>query len=275
MKEAPAAIVAPHAGYHYSGQCAAHAYAQVDVSELERVVLLGPSHNAHFEKCAIPPGIVIQYDTPLGPLQLDTPAIEALRKQSTFSTSRIETDEAEHSLELHLPYIKHLLDLSGNSTARLLPIMVGNISKKDEAKVGKTIERYLSDPKSLVVISTDFCHWGKRFGFFWHDEQRFKSVAESVEALDALAIDIVRKQDPAAFAEYISMYKATICGKHPLAVLLHSLNASSSKFSVRMLNYDRSNTPKSFEDSSVSYVAAAVHSQPAQAQQAQAGAEQA
>lgn len=254
--------MAPHAGYNYSGKCAAYAYGAVDATDLERVVLLGPSHNVAFDKCAVPASNVAEYSTPLGNLQLDTNAIEALKRQPSFTTLAMQTDEEEHSLELHLPFIKYTLDLCHNTSARLLPIMVGHISSKDESRVAKLLEKYLSDPKSLVIISTDFCHWGKRFSFFWHDDQRFKSIAESVEALDSLAMDIMRKQDPSAFAEYLRTYKSTICGKHPLAILLHCLSTTNSSFKVRIANYDRSNTPQSYEDSSVSYVAALVEPMP-------------
>lgn len=76
-------------------------------------------------------------------------------------------------------------------------------------------------------------------------------------------MDIIEDQDPDAFASYLRRYSNTICGRHPIAVLLHSLNCSSEQFSVTFLNYDRSCLARSFDDSSVSYASAVVTPLPA------------
>lgn len=98
------AIIAPHAGYSYSGPAAAWAYAAVPTEKIKRVFLLGPSHHAYL------PGVALSkfeaYETPLGDIPLDIDTINELRATRIFSDMKSSTDEDEHSLEMHLPYIR-------------------------------------------------------------------------------------------------------------------------------------------------------------------------
>lgn len=165
----PRAIIAPHAGYHFSGKCAAHSYKRVDASRVDRIILMGPSHRVYMDRAALPQSSVSEYNTPLGPLPLDTSTLDELRRSGRFKALDMATDEAEHSLELHLPYLRHVL---GGSSARLVPIMVGALSEEEERQVGRLLEPYLRDERTLFVVSSDFCHWGRRFGFFFHDPSR-------------------------------------------------------------------------------------------------------
>lgn len=97
------AIIAPHAGYSYSGPPAAWAYKAIDWSNCRRVFLLGPSHHFYLTGCAL--SQCDQYATPLGNLKIDLEVVEELRGTGMFDDMELEDDEAEHSLEMHLPYI--------------------------------------------------------------------------------------------------------------------------------------------------------------------------
>lgn len=82
-------------------------------------------------------------------------------------------DEAEHSLELHLPYIHHMLrrqypSSKTSSYPPLVPIMVGSTSPTTERAFGDLLAPYLSDPSNAFIISSDFCHWGSRFGYTYY-----------------------------------------------------------------------------------------------------------
>ena len=74
-------------------------------------------------------------------------------------------DEAEHSLEMHIPYIKKVLP-----DVKLVPIMVGNLNSKLEKEYGIKLAPYLADDTNLFVISSDFCHWGSNFDFYYHEK---------------------------------------------------------------------------------------------------------
>ncbi|EEH40092.1 DUF52 domain-containing protein [Paracoccidioides lutzii Pb01] len=171
-------IIAPHAGYAYSGPCAAFAYKTLDLSNAERIFLIGPSHNHILSTLALPQ--LTCYLTPLSrePLPLDTELIAHLLTSTNASNHRFTTmspavDSAEHSLELHLPYIHHLLRrlYPTKPTAQyppLVPIMVGSTLPAAEAAFGSVLAPYLADPSNAFIISSDFCHWGLRFGHTYY-----------------------------------------------------------------------------------------------------------
>ncbi|KAL8669466.1 MAG: hypothetical protein Q9168_005939, partial [Polycauliona sp. 1 TL-2023] len=108
-------IIAPHAGYSYSGPAAAYAYKCLDLSRCKHIFLLGPSHHLYLPTCALPLPSLKTYSTPLGPIPLDTSTLSTLRSTNEFTALPLEDDEAEHSLEMHLPYIRHLLSRSPSS----------------------------------------------------------------------------------------------------------------------------------------------------------------
>ncbi|KAH8693739.1 DUF52 domain protein [Talaromyces proteolyticus] len=167
-------IIGPHAGYAYSGPCAAWAYKSLDLSNAKRIFLLGPSHHHALATIALPE--LTSYATPLSkdPLPLDTETIKKLSSSSSrFETMSRRTDEREHSMELHLPYIHRKLQLTfpDRSTSEyppLVPIMVGNTSADTERTVGALLAPYLADQSNAFIISSDFCHWGQRFGYTYY-----------------------------------------------------------------------------------------------------------
>ncbi|EEH04593.1 DUF52 domain-containing protein [Histoplasma capsulatum G186AR] len=170
-------IIAPHAGYAYSGPCAAWAYKALDLSKAKRIFLLGPSHHHHLSTLALPQ--LTSYKTPLSPdpLPLDTDLITHLLSTTStnphFTTMSPPVDSAEHSLELHLPYIHHLLRTLYPTRApaaypRLVPMMVGSTSPATEAAFGALLAPYLADDTNAFVVSSDFCHWGLRFGYTYY-----------------------------------------------------------------------------------------------------------
>jgi AmmeMemoRadiSam system protein B len=97
------AVIAPHAGYSYSGRCAAFAFANIDPQQISRVFLLGPSHHYNTRKCALSTASI--YKTPLGDLPIDLEVYQELRATGKFEVMNLSVDEAEHSMEMHLPYL--------------------------------------------------------------------------------------------------------------------------------------------------------------------------
>ena len=101
------ALIAPHAGYAYSGPTAAWAYRHVVPDGVRRVLILGPSHSAYLAGCAV--SGCDAYATPAGDITVDGAARAALLATGQFETMDLAVDEREHSLELHLPYIAHVM----------------------------------------------------------------------------------------------------------------------------------------------------------------------
>jgi AmmeMemoRadiSam system protein B/AmmeMemoRadiSam system protein A len=146
----PKAIVAPHAGYVYSGSIAAEVYARVrnGAKTISRVVLLGPSHRVGFAGIATTAAHF--YQTPLGQVPLDTAAtgeIEQLPGVQTMEQAHAE----EHSLEVHLPFLQRCLD-----SFCLIPLVVGDATPETVARVIQTL---WGGPETLLVISSDLSHY--------------------------------------------------------------------------------------------------------------------
>lgn len=146
----PKALIAPHAGYIYSGPVAAHAYAHLEPVKdiIKRVVLLGPCHRVAVEGLALSSADAFQ--TPLGPVGIDhtmDDALRALPQVQTFDATHAD----EHSLEVHIPFLQTVLD-----DFKLIPLVVGQTSPDEVAEVLKLL---WGGPETLIVVSTDLSHY--------------------------------------------------------------------------------------------------------------------
>ncbi len=140
----PKALVAPHAGYIYSGPIAASAFARV-TAPIERVVLIGPAHRM-FVRGMVSPG-ADRLETPLGEVVVD---VESLARVP-YVTPHPEVHAQEHSLEVELPFIQKVAP-----NARVVPIAVSHANASD---VGLAIEALWGGPETLIVISSDLSHY--------------------------------------------------------------------------------------------------------------------
>jgi hypothetical protein len=148
--EPPKAIIAPHAGYIYSGPVAASVYARLARAhdKIERVVLLGPSHRVPFYGLAVTGASTFR--TPLGDIRIDLQAVEkVLELPQVVSLDAAHANE--HSLEVQLPFLQLLLD-----DFELVPLVVGDTNSEQVAAV---LERLWGGPETLIVISSDLSHY--------------------------------------------------------------------------------------------------------------------
>lgn len=146
----PKVLIAPHAGYVYSGAIAASAYCRVAAAanRIERVVLLGPAHRVRLHGLALP--AANRFETPLGIVQCDEAAMAAVRDLPQVVVSD-EAHAQEHSLEVHLPFLQLIL-----GEFRLVPLVVGAASAEQVAEV---LERLWGGDETLIVISSDLSHY--------------------------------------------------------------------------------------------------------------------
>ena len=146
----PKALIAPHAGYIYSGPIAAHAYNLLApiAQQIKRVILLGPAHRVAIDGLALPGADV--FETPFGGVEVDLAAVQQIvhLPQVTFSP---EAHAQEHSLEVHLPFLQTLLP-----NFKLLPLVVGRASPQQVAEV---LELLWGGPETLILISSDLSHY--------------------------------------------------------------------------------------------------------------------
>eukprot|EP01029_Cantina_marsupialis_P006910 TRINITY_DN17621_c0_g1_i1.p1 TRINITY_DN17621_c0_g1~~TRINITY_DN17621_c0_g1_i1.p1 ORF type:complete len:315 (-),score=74.75 TRINITY_DN17621_c0_g1_i1:59-1003(-) len=247
------AIIGPHAGTRFSGPTAAHAYVNLDPKTTKRIFLLGPSHHVYLGHCVV--SKQTEYETPLGNIKVDVEIAEKLTKTEGFDYMTKSTDELEHSLEMHLPFIAYQM---GDADYSLVPIMVGHISDSQAEEYGKELSKYLVEEGTVFIISSDFCHWGARFGFQYH-EKRHGAIHESISWLDHEGMKKISEKDPKGFAKYLAKYGNTICGRNPIEILLYAIKNSKDideNYEMNFLFYDQSSAVVSPRDSSVSYAVA-------------------
>jgi len=146
----PKVLIAPHAGYVYSGSIAASAYACVAslAGGISRVVLLGPAHRAHVRGLALP--AATQFITPLGPVSIDQDAVDSVATLSQVVVSD-EAHAGEHSLEVQLPFMQQVL-----GEFQLVPFVVGNAAPTEVAEV---LDILWGGAETLIVISSDLSHY--------------------------------------------------------------------------------------------------------------------
>jgi len=240
-------IIGPHAGYYYSGSTAAWSYANINPSCYDRVVLLGPCHYKGISACGLPSCNI--YETPLGNINVDTVEVEKLSKLKNFVYVKKEDEEQEHSLEMHLPYIKYIF---GEQDIKLLPIMVGSLNQKSAEYFGKIFAEYLKEDKTLFIVSSDFCHWGTNFDYMPYNSEDGE-IWQHIEKMDCEGISHITNEDPEAFLTYLKDSKNTICGRHPINVYLYALKFSGLDTITKLVHYKQSSQVKTRKQSSVSY----------------------
>lgn len=172
----PKALIAPHAGYVYSGPVAASAYARIAPlrGTVRRVVLLGPAHRVPLRGLAA--SGADQFLTPLGAVDLDRQAIDALLALPQVRISD-EVHELEHSLEVHLPFLQEVL-----GEFELIPLVVGDASPQE---VDEVLEALWGGPETLIVISSDLSHY--------HDYETARAMDQRTsEAIEALRTEDIR-----------------------------------------------------------------------------------
>lgn len=198
------ALIAPHAGYAYSGPTAAHAFRRLTGAAFRRVIVLGPSHFARFNGASLPAASA--YATPLGEVPI-SPLARELAGQGPFvreahcPTQRPPwgrpwpPDEAtpetwEHAIEVEVPFLQQTL-----GDVELLPVIYGHV---DPLAVAESLSPLL-DPQTLLVVSSDLSH--------------FHSYREA-QALDQSCVEAICTLDEARMAG------EEACGRAPILTLL-------------------------------------------------------
>jgi AmmeMemoRadiSam system protein B len=217
----PKAIVAPHAGYLYSGPIAGSAFAALaaGAAAIRRVVLLGPAHFVACRGLALP--TVDAFATPLGEVPLDPDA--GARLAALPQVERADRPHTpEHSLEVELPFLQRTL-----GDFALVPLVVGDAGDEEVAEV---LDRLWGGEETAIVVSTDLSH------YLDVDSARRRDAA-TARAVEALA--------PAAIAD------DDACGARPLRGLL--LAARARSLAARTLDLRNSSDTASDPDRVVGY----------------------
>lgn len=165
------AIIAPHAGYIYSGPVAAAAYALISecADSIKRAVLIGPAHRVSLRGLAV--SSAGSFSTPLGEVSVDTAAVEQILALPQVTVSD-EAHAAEHSLEVHLPFLQTVCP-----GIQIIPVVVGRASA---AEVADVLAMLWDGPETIIIVSSDLSH-------FYDYETAYaldSATAESIVQLD-------------------------------------------------------------------------------------------
>ncbi len=223
----PKAIIAPHAGYTYSGPVAASAYKLLQPLEnkIKHVVLLGPSHRVAFQGIATPGADY--FSTPLGKIKIDIENC-VLAEQFAFVHKLPAAHEQEHSLEVQLPFLQTVLN-----EFTLTPLVVGDCNPDDVAEL---LNRLWGHEDTLIVISSDLSHYHSY---------------DSAQQLDANTSHAIVHLQP----ENISYEDA--CGRTPLNGLLTL--AKQKHLQIETLDLRNSGDTAGSKDRVVGYGSYVVH----------------
>ncbi|MBI2421851.1 MAG: AmmeMemoRadiSam system protein B [Candidatus Hydrogenedentes bacterium] len=221
------AIVAPHSGYGLSGAIAAQAFKSLTPGQFDKVIVLGPSHFRNIEGCSIP--AVTFFETPFGLVTLQESIIRELCYSPMITmrglryeggSSRKQLHEQEYSIEMVLPFLQERL-----SRFTLVPVLVGEMNDTngmvDPTRVEAVADtiREVLDERTLLVISTDFTHYGHDFSF----KPFVDNAVENIQALDDRAYGRILEKDFDGFLRFLEKTGDPICGADALLVLLKIL----------------------------------------------------
>lgn len=259
-------IVGPHAGYTYAGPTLAESYKALDVTNIKRVFILGPSHHVFFRGARLTK--FAHYETPIGTVPVDVDTTAELSDTGLFDKMSAQTDEDEHSFEMHMPFLYKVASAQG-TVPKLVPILVGSCSAEYERQMASVLAPYFQDKSNAFVISTDFCHWGDRFDYLVYTTKEDCSDArslsysakadpkvpiyKSIEYLDRLGMQKASTGSYDEFNQYLDKTDNTICGRRPLAILLKTVELANSDARLNWIGYAQSSKVHDVLSSSVSY----------------------
>lgn len=227
------ALIAPHAGYMFSGKQAAKAYACLRKDVYRLACIISPSHREYFPAISVYPGDA--YETPLGICNVDHEAREIALSCEGF-VSGFQGHRTEHALEVQLPFLQFVLgDLP------ILPMVMGDQSSKTvmegAACIKKLYENYGND--ILFIVSSDLSHFHS---------------AEAASTMDAYLMDILEKADADMFFDKLQVDEIEACGGGPIVSIMKGLNIVKEE--IRVLGYSHSGEVLKDNDSVVGYTSA-------------------
>jgi AmmeMemoRadiSam system protein B len=229
-------LVAPHAGYIYSGSTAARGYAQLQGESYDVVVIIAPSHQEYFDGVSVYSGDA--YRTPLGQVPVHAHLRELLARHSKCVEVSERGHREEHALEVQLPFLQQVL-----SAFSVLPVVIGNQHRANCYELGHGLASVLREQEYLLVASTDLSHYHS---------------ASVANRLDSLVIDDIARFDYGGLMTDLEEGKAEACGGGPVVtmmVALHSLGVNQ----MQVLHHCNSGDITGDVDRVVGYLSAAAY----------------
>jgi len=212
-------LVAPHAGYMYSGPVAAHSYNRLaSAGPRKSIVIIGPNHTGLGS--GVSTMTAGEWSTPLGEVKVDTELAKEITGNSSLIDVEDEAHKFEHSIEVQLPFLQFIYPRQ----FQFVPICMMLQDLETSKEVGEAVARAVSDKGAVLIASSDWTHYEP------HDE----AVRKDREALRA-AIEM----DPQKFQTTIEEKRVSACGYGPVTAVIHASRILGAK-NGQLLSYKTS-----------------------------------
>jgi hypothetical protein len=226
-------IIAPHAGYAYSGPTAASAYRRLRGASYDAVIIVSPSHREYFEGVSVFDGG--GYATPLGVVPVDHELRERLLNASKEIRRSRAGHQSEHAVEVQLPFLQRAL-----GSCSFVPMVIGHQAPETCFALGQAIAEAVDGHNVLLVASTDLSHYYS---------------AEKAHRLDDVIIGDLRAFDEHGLMDHLEAGTTEACGGGPAVAVLSALRILGSS-RVEIMNYATSGDVTGDLASVVGYVGA-------------------
>ncbi len=229
-KEDVLGIVAPHAGYIYSGRVAASVYSLINITDT--VIMLGPNHTGS----GMPFSIETKgsWNMPMGKVNIDAELALDIQKNSKYLKDDIEAGSYEHSLEVQVPFLQYF-----KKNFKIVPIVISFTDFNTLESIGDSIGEVLKkkNRNCLIIASSDMTHYESE---------------ESANKKDKLAIDNILKLDEKGLYDTIKQFDISMCGIAPTVSMLRAVKLLGAR-SSKLIKYETSGEASGDYSSVVGY----------------------
>ncbi len=231
------ALVVPHAGLVYSGPIAAYSYKLLENSDINTVILCGPSHRLGFDGVSVyGPGVT--WRTPLGDVDCNDAICEQLIAYDKGISVISEAHAGEHCLEVQLPYLQTAL-----SQFEIVPVLIGYPNHDNITRLEGALSDLKLDNHTIMIASSDWQH--------------YRPASQGLK-LDSAGIDCIKRLDPDALESYLKQGKTEACGGAAVVAVMRSAIAKGAN-RAKILKYGDSGDMSGDKSSVVGYAAAVIY----------------
>ena len=199
------AVVAPHAGYTYSGKTAGKVYSSIEIPDT--VIIMSPNHTGLGSPISLDPSE--KWLTPLGSVDVDTNILKKIKENFSQAEFNSNAQTREHALEVHLPFLQML-----KPSVKIVPITLADMSLNSIKELGIVLAEIIMDVENrtgsrpLLVASSDMTHF---------------EDAEIAKNKDLLAIDKIKRLDTDGFIDVVETHNITLCGLYTIPVMIEAV----------------------------------------------------
>ena len=228
-------IIAPHAGYIYSGMTAAFAFNLLKEKQIDKVIIIAPSHREYF------PGICIYngngYETPLGIVETDGELADKIVKEQKIIYKGIEGHREEHAIEVQIPFLQKVLN-----EFKIVPIVMGDQGRLFIDELSNRIYQ-AADETTLIVASSDLSHYYSK---------------QEADKLDSVIENDINEFNFKKLQNDLDQKKGEACGGGPIVAMMKTASLMNKKNAI-VLNRSNSGDTTGDYNGVVGYLSAAIY----------------